>query len=104
MGCCDKPSVVRRAAAMAVSGTVGLARVGLRIGIAPAREIERRRAICRDCAIAIKDAKTGRAKWCGRMRDAANGTIAGCGCLLAAKTQLIDAACPVGKWGSGGQS
>ncbi len=47
---------------------------------------EKRRAICRDCPFAT-GGKPGKRVFCGK-----------CGCVIAGKTAVADATCPIGKW------
>jgi hypothetical protein len=58
----------------------------MKMGIIPVSELsEQRMEICRQCEFL-------KAQFCMK-----------CGCLMAAKTKLNRASCPVGKWGSVGK-
>lgn len=55
-------------------------------GAATQQEVERRRAICRDCEFRIPG-KNGELGRCGV-----------CGCPLTSKTKFVNSKCPKGKW------
>lgn len=69
------------------NGLRGWGRVASRRDIAPRKLIVKRREICQGCPKAERSERTGEATRC-RV----------CGCFLYAKTQLLDAECPTGRW------
>jgi len=108
MSCGGCLGTVRRAMCMAARGAVGIVKTVVGVGLATAEVIERRRAICRGCEIAVECVRSpGRKCWCGDPVKMAMGTAEGCGCLIEVKTQVENAVCVKGLWTSvveGGRS
>lgn len=76
-------------------GAAGLAKVATGVGLAELEVITARRDVCRGCEYATRS---------GDPRFAAQGGLTTfsrctrCGCLIAAKTKLLQETCPLNRW------
>ncbi len=89
MGCpCSAAKKIADAVSHVAHGAVGLAKAATGIDRPPEQIIEERRKICRACPHAVPCvANVGKRCKCAK-----------CGCLLRAKTAVMEESCPLQKW------